>query len=73
MIACDNPLCKYEWFHFRCVKITEQPVGKWYCPLCRDYMANLNGFFDPYTSRVDMSVADEVMRDHSNSAKRRRD
>ena len=22
MIACDNPLCPYEWFHFRCVSLT---------------------------------------------------
>lgn len=35
MIACDNDNCKYQWFHFDCVKITTKPKGKWYCPLCR--------------------------------------
>jgi hypothetical protein len=35
MIACDNDNCKYQWFHFECVKITTKPKGKWYCPLCR--------------------------------------
>eukprot|EP00877_Chromochloris_zofingiensis_P003319 jgi/Chrzof1/12989/Cz07g15140.t1 len=34
MIACDNPDCLIEWFHYSCVGITEQPKGKWYCPNC---------------------------------------
>ncbi|PRW59158.1 PHD finger ING1-like [Chlorella sorokiniana] len=37
MIACENPDCPYEWFHFGCVGLTEEnrPKGKWYCQLCR--------------------------------------
>jgi hypothetical protein len=35
MIACDNPDCIVEWFHYECVGITQQPKGKWYCPQCR--------------------------------------
>jgi hypothetical protein len=34
MVACDNPECPIEWFHFACVGLTEQPKGKWYCPDC---------------------------------------
>ncbi|CAI0383234.1 unnamed protein product [Linum tenue] len=34
MVACDNPDCKIEWFHFACVNVKEQPKGKWYCPDC---------------------------------------
>lgn len=34
MIACDNPECKIEWFHFDCVGIKERPKGKWYCSDC---------------------------------------
>lgn len=34
MVACDNPDCKIEWFHFECVGIKERPKGKWYCPDC---------------------------------------
>ncbi|KAI4338143.1 hypothetical protein L6164_016490 [Bauhinia variegata] len=34
MVACDNPDCKIEWFHFGCVGLKEQPKGKWYCPDC---------------------------------------
>lgn len=34
MVACDNPNCKIEWFHFGCVGLKEQPRGKWYCPDC---------------------------------------
>ena len=25
MIGCDNPLCKYKWFHFNCIKIKRAP------------------------------------------------
>lgn len=35
MIACDNPRCEIEWFHFACVDIKSQPKGRWYCPRCR--------------------------------------
>ncbi|KAK8572902.1 hypothetical protein V6N13_048460 [Hibiscus sabdariffa] len=34
MVACDNPNCKIEWFHFGCVGLKEQPRGKWYCSDC---------------------------------------
>ncbi|XP_048332623.2 PHD finger protein ING1 isoform X2 [Ziziphus jujuba] len=34
MVACDNPTCKIEWFHFGCVGLREQPKGKWYCSEC---------------------------------------
>ncbi|XP_020248026.1 PHD finger protein ING1 isoform X2 [Asparagus officinalis] len=34
MIACDNPDCKIEWFHFQCVGLKEHPKGKWYCSSC---------------------------------------
>ncbi|XP_050998300.1 inhibitor of growth protein 5-like isoform X2 [Acomys russatus] len=34
MIACDNPDCPIEWFHFACVKLTTKPKGKWFCPRC---------------------------------------
>jgi len=36
MIACDNQQCNTEWFHFSCVKLTEAPKGKWYCPECSE-------------------------------------
>ncbi|GAV76626.1 PHD domain-containing protein/ING domain-containing protein [Cephalotus follicularis] len=34
MVACDNPDCKIEWFHFGCVGLKEHPKGKWYCSDC---------------------------------------
>ncbi|KAL6532230.1 hypothetical protein OROGR_014200 [Orobanche gracilis] len=34
MVACDNPDCKIEWFHYSCVGLKEQPKGKWYCSQC---------------------------------------
>ncbi|XP_050372284.1 PHD finger protein ING1 [Argentina anserina] len=34
MVACDNPNCKIEWFHFGCVGLKDQPKGKWYCSDC---------------------------------------
>jgi len=36
MVKCDNDLCTKEWFHFKCVKVTQNPTGKWFCPECRD-------------------------------------
>lgn len=35
MVGCDNDDCKYEWFHFGCVGLTDQPPGKWYCHDCK--------------------------------------
>ena len=36
MIACDNPSCPYQWFHFECVGLSRQPKSKyWYCPDCK--------------------------------------
>lgn len=37
MIACDNPTCELEWFHFDCVNYVPPPAGqtrKWFCPDC---------------------------------------
>ena len=42
MIKCDNvfvtryphPQCPTEWFHFYCVKLTQEPKGEWLCPQC---------------------------------------
>ncbi|VDD92256.1 unnamed protein product [Enterobius vermicularis] len=38
MVGCDNNGCPYEWFHYDCVKLTQPPKGKWYCPYCSDAM-----------------------------------
>ncbi|KAJ0396611.1 hypothetical protein P43SY_008905 [Pythium insidiosum] len=35
MVGCDNDDCKYEWFHFECVGLTDQPQGTWYCSDCK--------------------------------------
>ncbi|KAJ5895594.1 Zinc finger PHD-type [Penicillium taxi] len=35
MVACDNNSCPYEWFHWKCVGLTREPVGTWYCEECR--------------------------------------
>ncbi|KAI8624686.1 inhibitor of growth proteins N-terminal histone-binding-domain-containing protein [Xylariaceae sp. FL1651] len=34
MVACDNPSCPYEWFHWSCVGLKSEPEGRWYCPTC---------------------------------------
>ena len=34
MIACDNPTCRREWFHYPCVNIVTPPKGKWFCSEC---------------------------------------
>jgi inhibitor of growth protein 3 len=38
MVACDNEDCPYEWFHWSCVGLTKEPLGKWYCEECREKM-----------------------------------
>ncbi|XP_062209850.1 PHD finger protein ING1 [Phragmites australis] len=43
MVACDNPDCKIEWFHFGCVGLKEQPKGKWYCPNCIGFQKKRKG------------------------------
>ena len=40
MVACDNENCPYQWFHWGCIGITEEPVGEWLCPHCRKLPAN---------------------------------
>ena len=35
MIGCDNPSCKYQWFHYQCIGIKRAPKGSWYCPSCK--------------------------------------
>ncbi|KAF5357890.1 hypothetical protein D9756_001784 [Leucocoprinus leucothites] len=35
MIGCDDPECKYEWFHLECVGLKEVPEDdEWYCQDC---------------------------------------
>jgi inhibitor of growth protein 3 len=38
MVACDNDNCPYEWFHWKCVGLTREPLGTWYCDECRQTM-----------------------------------
>lgn len=37
MVCCDGPNCKYEWFHFDCVGLSQSPGENqnWYCPDCK--------------------------------------
>ncbi|ODV85598.1 hypothetical protein CANARDRAFT_188556, partial [[Candida] arabinofermentans NRRL YB-2248] len=46
MIACDNPTCKYEWFHYKCVGIYKdpEPNKRWFCSiLCEtEYWERIN-------------------------------
>jgi inhibitor of growth protein 3 len=35
MVGCDNDDCKYQWFHWDCVKLKSEPEGEWLCPDCR--------------------------------------
>ncbi|UJO16283.1 Chromatin modification-related protein [Fulvia fulva] len=35
MVGCDNDNCPYQWFHYKCVGVSEEPTGEWLCPTCR--------------------------------------
>lgn len=34
MIGCENDDCRYQWFHYQCVGLSEEPKGIWFCPDC---------------------------------------
>ena len=36
MVKCENPNCRYMWFHYECVGIKNPDAlpEKWYCPEC---------------------------------------
>ncbi|KXT18879.1 hypothetical protein AC579_3574 [Pseudocercospora musae] len=34
MVGCDNEYCDKQWFHYRCVGLTEEPRGQWLCTDC---------------------------------------
>ncbi|XP_073957984.1 inhibitor of growth protein 4-like isoform X1 [Choristoneura fumiferana] len=34
MIGCDEPQCRLQWYHFKCVGIEVPPKGDWFCPEC---------------------------------------
>ena len=36
MIMCDNPSCKYLWFHYGCVGIQRAPKSSWFCTDCKN-------------------------------------
>lgn len=46
MIACDNPNCKIEWYHYSCVGVTEHPKEDehWICPFCKINSENKKHF-----------------------------
>lgn len=37
MVMCENEECPYQWFHFKCVGITKEPVGEWVCDYCKSH------------------------------------
>lgn len=34
MIGCDNPDCRYQWFHLPCVNLKPPLPDQWYCDDC---------------------------------------
>ena len=40
MVGCDNEACRYQWFHWGCVDIKDEPEGDWLCPVCRNVPAS---------------------------------
>lgn len=43
MVGCDDKDCPFEWFHWTCVGLTEEPKGKWYCQHCSQKRAQKRG------------------------------
>ena len=45
MVVCDSEDCPhkpFEWFHVTCIKLKQEPVGKWYFGDCRERQALKN-------------------------------
>ena len=40
MIYAIKNDCQIKWLHTDCLKITNVPKGKWYCPECRKTRKN---------------------------------
>lgn len=40
MVGCDNDDCAKQWFHYKCVGVTEEPTGEWLCPDCKKLPRN---------------------------------
>lgn len=40
MVACDNENCRFEWFHWECVGLTQEPKGRWLCAECEKLPKN---------------------------------
>jgi len=55
MIACDNPNCRREWFHYPCVGIVTPPKGKWYCAECTQLQQQQSQSQIPTTKRASTS------------------
>lgn len=34
MLQCDNDECAIQWYHLKCVSLTDVPEGLWLCPSC---------------------------------------
>lgn len=34
MIGCDEPACRFQWYHFPCVGLKVPPEGRWFCAEC---------------------------------------
>jgi inhibitor of growth protein 3 len=40
MVGCDNDNCERQWFHYKCVGLSEEPAGEWLCPECKSLPRN---------------------------------
>lgn len=50
MVACENPDCAIEWYHFSCVGLKVEPVDAWFCPTCRKAAAAAQLLAMPYVA-----------------------
>ena len=43
MIACDNPKCPIEWYHYKCLNLHSTPKGEWFCDQCKSQRKKKHG------------------------------
>ena len=46
MVACDNPVCETEWFHFEFAGLKHKPRGKWFCSEACECKCNMESQYN---------------------------
>ncbi len=63
MVACDEPTCPIEWFHYECIGLKKAPTTqKWFCENCSKIQSNAcaDNDLNPTEGITSISQGDEI-------------